>query len=162
VGPFKLNQLCLASILPKYPKTFQNLPKKFTQICNIQYLQSLETVLSAKDAKPQCLSFHYLQISQLSQTILPSKCLSVNYLKSYFNMWNSDVSKQVFCKQPDFLCRTNYLRVKCCCSQSMIVVIGMDTNICTWTAKEQKHAHQYWTKYVRRMLLHTRERCTFL
>jgi len=48
----------------------------------VDCFQSLETVLSAKDAKPLPFLFHYLQISRLSQAILPSECLSVNYLNS--------------------------------------------------------------------------------
>jgi len=62
----------------------------------VDCFQSLETVLSAKDAKPLPFLFHYLQISRLSQAILPSKCLSGNYLKSNMDSHTKLTDRQVF------------------------------------------------------------------
>jgi len=111
-----------------------------------------------KRCKTPCLSFHYLQISQLKPNISSLQMFERKVLKSNLNVWKSqrDVSKQMFCKQPDLCAEQIIWRWNAVAVSRWLWWLEW-TLIYVQRTKEQKHADQYWTKYMRRMLLHERE-----
>jgi len=64
----------------------------------VDCFQSLETVLSAKNAKSPLLPFFPLSanILAIKPKILPTKCLNVNYFKL---IWTSETHKSKFQKK---------------------------------------------------------------